>query len=80
MNPDEVWLGRDHANIQSDDMKLTNYNMLKHYKDKTLVVSCKVEDDMFLFLFKTWFHVGETKIVRDKIRSGLLIRKKEKEK
>lgn len=76
MNPDEVWLGRDHANIQSDDMKLTNYNMLKHYKDKTLVVSCKVEDDMFLF--KTWFHVGESKIVRDKIRSGLLIRKKEK--
>lgn len=75
LNPDEVWLGRDHANKQSKDMRLTNYIMLKHYKNDTVAVSCKVEDDMFLF--KTWFPVGEKKLVRDRVRSGLLIRKKE---
>ena len=78
INPDEVWLGRDYANKQSEDMRLTNYTMLKYYTDKTLVVSCKVEDDMFLL--KTWFPVGEKKAVQDKVRSGLLVMKKEKEK
>lgn len=47
-NPDEVWLGRDVVNRGNDDMKLSNFNLIKYYKDTTLVVSLKVVDNKLL--------------------------------
>ncbi|MBR3571669.1 MAG: DUF935 family protein, partial [Bacteroidales bacterium] len=66
--PDEVWLNQDQANKQQNDMKLSNYNYVKFYKDCTIVVSCKIENDACVF--KTWY------LLKDKTkRGGLLIKR-----
>ncbi len=67
-NPDEVWLGQDNSNMQLKDMKLSNYNLIKYYKNTTLVVSVKLENEQCVF--KTWY------LLKDKNkRRGLLIKK-----
>lgn len=67
-NPDEVWLGQDNSNKQQKDMKLSNYNLIKYYKDTTLVVSVKLENEQCVF--KTWY------LLKDKNkRKGFLIKK-----
>lgn len=67
-NPDEVWLGQDHGNSQKADMALSNYNLVKYYKDTTLVVSLKLEKNEMRL--KSWF------VLRDSgKRRGLLIRR-----
>ena len=66
--PDEVWLGRENRNANSNDMQLSNYTMIKYYKDTSLVVSGKIEYGEFIL--KSWY------LLRDpNKRRGLLIKK-----
>lgn len=67
-NPDEVWLGRENRNANSTDMQLSNFTMIKYYKDTALVVSCKIEYGEYTL--KSWY------LLRDpNKRRGLLIKK-----
>lgn len=67
-NPDEVWLGRDQGNSQKTDMSLSNYNLIKYYKDTALAVSLKIEKNKMKL--KTWF------VLKDSgKRRGLLIKR-----
>ena len=70
-NPDEVWLGQEYKdrNKQIDDYYLTNYSMIKFYRDTTLIVNCKLENNVMTF--KTWYQLKDKRK-----RSGILIKKK----
>lgn len=67
-NPDEVWLGQDKSNKQQKDMELSNYNLIKYYKDTILAVSFKLEKSEMKL--KTWYVLKDAKK-----RRGLLIKK-----
>lgn len=69
-DPDEVWLGQEYKDRDNSESQLTNYILIKYYKDKALACSCKLENGKQMKL-KTWFEVRDPKI-----RKGLLLKVK----
>ena len=69
--PDEVWLGQEYKDRdkRTDDYYLSNYILIKHYKDVSIAVVGKIENDEFVW--KTWYPIKD----KNK-RRGLLIKKK----
>lgn len=70
-NPDEVWLGQEYKdrNKRTDDYYLSNYILIKHYKNVSIAVVGKIENNELVW--KTWYPVND----KNK-RRGLLIKKK----
>ena len=69
--PDEVWLGQEYKdkNKGDDNYYLSNYIMIKHYKDVSIAVVGKIENGELVW--KTWYPVRD-----NNVRKGLLIRRK----
>lgn len=67
MNPDEIWLNDDGSSA------FDNFSLLKYYKGKAIAANYKVEKGNLLL--KLWEEISPAKVIRDKKRRGLLIKR-----
>ena len=65
-NPDEVWLGQSYKDKQQKDYQLTEWHLIKFYKDVAIVCICKIQKSKMVF--KSWYILEDTKP-----RTGLLV-------
>ena len=70
-NPDEVWLN-DLNGSGNHYGAMTDYVMIKYYKDDTIVVCGRVNNENLKI--STWYHLYNSQKVIDNTRNGLLVK------
>lgn len=68
-DPDEVWLGRDEKDRQTNDNELTEWKYIKYYEGVAVVCVYKIQNT--LLNFKTFYELRS-----NEVRKGLLIYRK----
>jgi hypothetical protein len=68
-NPDEVWLNRTKEDAALGLKRLSNYTLVKYYKNEAMAIYCRMEKGKLIF--KTWFPLRNKRAGK-----GILIRKK----